>query len=106
VTPVLGKNIFQYDTLNDFFGNHLSYVRVEAVNSTDEMRPGIWIDEWGVLWDRSIDKDIGTPVNRLLKEMNLAKLKTPELFTSERYEHLGPVIDENPSGALRRSRGR
>jgi uroporphyrinogen decarboxylase len=93
---VLGKNIFQYNTLNDFFGNHLSYVRVEAVNSTDEIRPGVWIDEWGVLWDRSIDKDIGTPVNRLLEDMNLAKLKTPDPFAPERYEHFEPVIKANP----------
>ncbi len=93
---VLGKNIFQYNTLNEFFGNHLSYVRVEAVNSVREIEPDIWIDEWGVLWDRSIDKDIGNPINRLLEDMNLSKLKIPEPFAPERYEHFGPLIEANP----------
>ena len=92
---VLGKNIFNYNRLYDFFGNHLCYIRTEAVNSTVEVEPCIWRDEWGVLWDRSVDRDIGTPVNTVLEHMSIDQVHVPEPFDDSRYAHFMPVIESN-----------
>jgi hypothetical protein len=38
---VLGKNIFRYNALDDYFGNHICYIRSTAVNSSVEVRSNI-----------------------------------------------------------------
>src|SRR4030065_1244306 len=60
---VLGKNIFAYKNLNDYLGNHIAYIRNSAVNSENEIEPGIWKEEWGVIWNRKIDTYIGNVAN-------------------------------------------
>ncbi|MBD3306229.1 hypothetical protein GF339_07555 [candidate division KSB3 bacterium] len=93
---VLGKNIFAFNALEKFLGNHIvPYLRTRAVNSVKEVKPGIWQDEWGVLWDRTIDKDIGTPMNCLLEEMQFADLTLPDPDDPDRYAHLTPIIEAN-----------
>ena len=89
------KNIGRYDILNDFLGNHLCYVRTESSESTREIRPMIWEDEWGVLWDKSIDRDIGTPVNTLLDDRNIEKLMFPDPDDPSRFRHITPIIEAN-----------
>ena len=76
---VLGKNIFSFNRLDDFLGNHLAYLRNRLVDSLVETEPGIFRDEWNVCWDRRIDRDIGTPVNCLLEDMNLDRLAVAEM---------------------------
>ena len=49
-------------------GNCLTVVRLDTRH---EVEPNIWRDEFGVLWDRTHDKDIGVVVNRQI---------TPETF--------------------------
>jgi uroporphyrinogen decarboxylase len=93
---VLGRNIYRYNPLDDYFGNHLVYLRGRGVNSVVEASPGIWRDEWNVLWDRRIDRDIGTPVNVVLEGMNLDNLQVPDPHDPERYAHFEPLIQANP----------
>ncbi|MHA1395994.1 MAG: uroporphyrinogen decarboxylase family protein [Promethearchaeota archaeon] len=92
---VLGKNIFKYNYLDDFFGNHIIYLRNRAVNSVVEETPGLWRDEWGVLWDRRLDKDIGVPVNCLLDKMQLKDIVIPDPDDPDRYAHFWPLIKSN-----------
>ncbi|UCF57586.1 MAG: hypothetical protein JSW15_03725 [Deltaproteobacteria bacterium] len=92
---VLGKNIFAYSPLDEFFGNHIAIIRARPTNSMKEVKPGIWKDEWDVLWDRRIDKDIGVPVNCLLRDMQIADLKTPDPLCPDRYRHFQPIIEAN-----------
>ncbi len=92
---VLGKNIYQYNSLDDYFGNHLCYMRSNPVDSYQEIKPDIWKDEWGVIWDRRIDKDIGTPINIVLENMDLGKLKVPDPSDPSRYMHFKPIIKAN-----------
>ena len=89
--------IHRYRELDDFLGNHIAYVRNRAVNSIREVSPGIWKDEWNVLWDRSIDRDIGTPVNCPLQSGRVEDLIIPDPNDPERYAHLQPVIESNPN---------
>jgi len=92
---VLGRNVFTFNRLEDFLGNHLAFIRNRAVNSVREVEPDIFCDEWNVLWDRSIDRDIGTPVNCVLEDMNLDRLQVPDPLDPERFAHFDPIIEIN-----------
>jgi len=92
---VLGKNIYTYNKLDDFLGNHIAYVRNRAVNSVKEIKIGFFQDEWGVIWDRTIDKEIGVPVNYVLEDNNFSKLEVPDPDDLDRYAHFQPTIDAN-----------
>lgn len=82
--------------LNDCFGNHLCYVRTERPYSAEGFKPGILRDEWGVLWDRSIDRDIGIPINTVLEGMDLSALKVPDPLDPVRYANFELTISANP----------
>jgi uroporphyrinogen decarboxylase len=90
-----GAPLLKYAKLDDFLGNHIAYVRNRAVDSLREVSPGIWRDEWGVLWDRRIDHDIGTPVNCPLESGRLEDLRLPDPDEPARYAHLRPIIQAN-----------
>jgi uroporphyrinogen decarboxylase len=90
---VLGRNISAFNRLDDFLGNHLAFIRNRAVNSVREVKPHVFLDEWGVLWDRSLDRDIGTPVNCVLQEMDLSRLRVPDPLDPDRYAHFTPTIE-------------
>ncbi len=90
---VLGKNIFQYNALDDYFGNHICYIRSTAVNSFVEVESNMWKDEWGVIWDRHIDRDIGTLKNILLESMNVRTLNVPDPSDQKRFMHFEPMIE-------------
>ncbi len=89
---VLGKNIYKYNSLDAYFGNHLAFIRNRAVNSLKEIQRGFFRDEWGVVWDRRIDRDIGTPVHPVLKTPNLKGLHLPDPDDKARYAHADPII--------------
>jgi uroporphyrinogen decarboxylase len=55
----------------------------------------VFEDEWGVLWDRSEDKDIGVPVNRVLGRRDLGGLRDPDADDPARFEHFNPVLEAN-----------
>jgi uroporphyrinogen decarboxylase len=97
---ILGKNIFTFNRLDAFLGNHLAFIRNRAVDSVQEVQPGIFRDEWGVLWDRRLDRDIGTPVNCILEEMNLDRLYVPDPLDPDRYAHFDPIIQTHGSRYL------
>jgi uroporphyrinogen decarboxylase len=82
--------------LEDYFGNHIAYVRNRGVNAVREVEPGIWKDEWGVLWDRRIDRDIGTPISWPLQSDCLDNLTVPDADDPERYAHILPIATANP----------
>ena len=43
-----------------------------------EVEPDIWEDNFGVQWDRSVDKDIGVVVNQLVNPLNLDGYEFPD----------------------------
>ena len=56
-------------------GNCLSVCRARRF---EEIRPNIWQDEFGVPWDRTIDKDIGVVVNTLVTPETLDHYQFPD----------------------------
>jgi uroporphyrinogen decarboxylase len=93
---VRGVNVYRFNELQDFFGSHLCYLRSEAVDVMKPTGPGVFEDEWGVRWDRSVDKDIGVPLNRVLDARGLSRLRNPDADDPARFEHFGPVLEANP----------
>ena len=90
---VLGKNIFRYNVLDDYFGNHICYLRSTAANSFEEVDLNIWKDEWGVIWDRHVDRDIGTQKNIVLENLDVDALHIPDPSDPERFMHFKPMIE-------------
>ena len=91
---VRGVNVYRYEALDDYFGNHILYLRNRAVDSVREVEPGIWRDEWGVLWDRRIDRDIGVPLNQVLaSRSDLDRLRVPDPRSPARYAHFAPLLE-------------
>jgi uroporphyrinogen decarboxylase len=97
---VRGVNVHRFNALNDRFGNHLCYLRGEAVDASRMVGPGVSEDEWGILWDRSVDKDIGVPLNRVLGTRDAGRLNVPDPDDPARFEHFAPVIEANPGRYL------
>lgn len=54
-----------------------------------EVQPGHFRDAWGVVWDRTVDKDIGTPVDwPIRRPEDLAAYEYPEADDEALYEGL------------------
>ena len=92
---VLGKNIYEYNKLDDLLGNHITFLRNRAVNSIKEVESGIFQDEWGIKWDRTVDRDIGVPINCILEDHDFNRLKIPDPDDPDRYAHFKPLIEAN-----------
>ncbi|MEN6641881.1 MAG: hypothetical protein ABFE08_05490 [Armatimonadia bacterium] len=56
----------------------------------------LWQDEFGVQWDRSIDRDIGNVCNRVIPERNLDKLEMPDPRDPAKFE--GPKGEHRGGG--------
>ena len=74
--------------LDAVLGNHLVKYRPRASDALVEVRPGFWRDEFGVLWNRTIDKDIGNVADYPLKDRPLAGFAFPDPHDPRRYANL------------------
>ncbi len=76
------------DDLDRAVGNHFAKCEAVAEDAWQELSRDIWRDEFGVIWDRSIDKDIGNvDHNRLvLPQPSLKELKFPDPLEEKRWE--------------------
>jgi uroporphyrinogen decarboxylase len=50
----------------DHTGSHIARCKPLAADAFIEVKPGHFRDQFGVIWNRTIDPDIGTPVGLLL----------------------------------------
>jgi len=65
-----------------------------------EVSPGFWQDQFGIVWNRTIDKDIGNVHKILLPEPDLARYAVPEPDLARNAATYERLIAENPD-ALR-----
>jgi len=75
-------------------GNHLAVIEPKAPGAWTRLDGDVWRDEFGVEWDKSVDKDIGVPRNRVLPERSLDRLGLPEIENG-RFDGLPRFCDEN-----------
>ncbi|MBM4042431.1 MAG: hypothetical protein FJ290_28395 [Planctomycetes bacterium] len=73
--------------LDGLLGNHLACVNALTPEAWTEVQPGFWRDEFGVIWDRTVDKDIGNVANCLLPEPRLDGYTFPDPHDPRRYAH-------------------
>ncbi len=66
----------------------------------EEVTPDVWADEFGVQWDRHIDKDIGVVCNRLVTRDNVADFLFPDPNDPARYRHFDESIAAHADKAV------
>jgi len=87
------------DRLEAVLGNHFAFTGVEPPDAWREVRPGHWRDAFGVEWDRTVDRDIGTVCNCVLPEPTLAGFRLPDPHDPHRFAHLEAFIAQHPDQA-------
>ena len=65
-----------------------------------EVAPNIWQDEFGVQWDRHVDKDIGVVCNRLVTPENVHRFEFPDPNDPGRYSSFDKMIAPNGDTAV------
>jgi uroporphyrinogen decarboxylase len=65
-----------------------------------EVAPDVWEDEFGVHWDRHVDKDIGVVCNRLVTRDNAATFHFPDPHDPARYDFFDEAIAANRDTAV------
>jgi uroporphyrinogen decarboxylase len=83
--------------LETALGNHLAKYRARLGDADGWLaaRPGFFRDEWGVVWNRTIDSDIGVVDDYVLTERSLAGLLVPDAGDPRRYAGLPAFIAAN-----------
>ena len=59
-------------------GNHLAMLSHGRVSPWKEVKPGYFQDEWGVIWNRTVDRDIGCVNNQVLPKPTLKNFRLPD----------------------------
>ncbi|MBU4200274.1 MAG: hypothetical protein KKG09_00740 [Verrucomicrobia bacterium] len=69
-------------------------------NAWRETAPDIWEDEFGVQWNRSVDKDIGVVCNCMVTPDTLKDYGFPDPADPSRYAHYASFIEAHPNHCL------
>jgi uroporphyrinogen decarboxylase len=62
----------------------------------EKIRPGYWQDQFSIVWNRTIDKDIGNVDEILLKEPDLAGYRFPEPDLARNAANLEQLVAQYP----------
>lgn len=83
--------------LETALGNHMAKYRARPPDETGWLpdRPGFWRDEWGTLWNRTVDRDIGVVEAYQLTSRSLDGLRSPDPLDPARYAGLPGFIAAN-----------
>lgn len=92
--PAFEKVAAHFGTRNvdDALGNHLAIISSQPPELWTETKPGFFRDEFGVIWDRTVDTDIGTTFKYQLTEPSLANYFWPDPGNSRRFRHFNEEI--------------
>jgi uroporphyrinogen decarboxylase len=82
--------------LDDVLGNHLApRYKPRTPESFVEIRPEIWRDEFGVVWNRTVDKDIGVVEHHPLAKASLEGYVFPDSRDPRRWAGLPDYIQSH-----------
>lgn len=76
-------------------GNAFAGVSHNRKDAWVEIRPGYWRDEFGVVWNRTVDRDIGVVEDIILKEPTLADYVFPDPQEPGMFDHYPGAIEAN-----------
>jgi len=91
----------EYTGDEDFDGdlhNCLTEFDTAIKGSWVEVEPDIWKDEFGVRWNRTIDKDIGNVCNLMVTPDNIDDFAFPDPDDPSRYEDFERRVQADPEG--------
>ncbi len=74
-------------------GNHLA---AYSDGWFEEVRPGFWRDQFGIVWNRTIDRDIGNVDAYHLAEPDLSRYSFPAPDLERNAQGLSALLRENP----------
>jgi len=97
-TQVAHEKMVAYTGDPDFaakIGNHLHFVRPVRPDAWQEIAPDFWRDQFGVVWNRTIDKDIGNPDALIFPEADLGDYRWPDPDDPLRWAHVAGEIEAN-----------
>jgi uroporphyrinogen decarboxylase len=80
--------------LDDILGNHVARYK-SRLEYEPLPEPGMHLDEWGIVWNKTVDKDIGVPESRVLHDRDLAPLVVPDPLDPRRYAGLPAFLEKN-----------
>jgi uroporphyrinogen decarboxylase len=85
---------FGAQDLETALGNHMAKYRARPPDQAGWLaeRPGFWRDEWGVVWNRTIDRDIGIVDSYQLRDRSLTGYNLPNPLDHKRYAGLPDFI--------------
>jgi uroporphyrinogen decarboxylase len=75
-------------------GNCLTSVGTEPADGWREIMPDIWEDQFGVRWNRAIDKDIGVVCNQVITAETLENHQFPDPDDPSRYSGYAEILDD------------
>lgn len=82
-------------------GNCFTWLRPHLPDARfTEVAPDIWADEFGVQWDRHVDKDIGVVCNRLVTPENVRTFEFPDPNDPARYRSFDKAVGPNGETAV------
>lgn len=76
-------------------GNHLACLSHRIGSRWEEVAPGHFRDEWGVVWNRTVDRDIGTVENCVLPEPDLTGYEFPDPHSHELFDRYPGFVEAN-----------
>ncbi|MFA6240604.1 MAG: uroporphyrinogen decarboxylase family protein [Candidatus Hydrogenedentales bacterium] len=66
-------------------GNYFTLLNTAPSDAWVETAPDVWRDQFGVVWDRTVDKDIGVVRNTLVSPRNVLDFTMPDASDPTRY---------------------
>ena len=84
---------FQSTNLDEVIGNHIVKYRLRPPDV--QISPNHWQDGYGVIWDRSLDPDIGVVTNYQLTKRDLSLVKFLNPHDNQIYAGLPDFINKN-----------
>lgn len=81
--------------LDIVLGNHILNLGSD-IGFFEEIKPDMFQDVFGVVWDRSIDKDIGNPAYVVLENPSLDGYKFPNPLDDRFFENIQSSIEQKP----------
>jgi len=78
--------------LDTALGNHLVRYKPRAPDAFQEIRPGVFRDEFGVVWNRTVDRDIGVVEECPLTGRTLDGYQFPDPHDPRRYAALPALL--------------
>jgi uroporphyrinogen decarboxylase len=89
------KAHFGMEDIDIICDNHILSLGSD-IGVLEEIAPNLYQDNFKVIWDRSIDKDIGNVIDPILREPTLKGYEFPDPLGIRYFENIMPSINAKP----------